>query len=819
MRKTTDSDWTSNSFGTIIGTFLICCALLAFEVSTVRTINFSIGPSYIFIAISLAMLGLTAAGSLLSLFDLSAIKVRREFVLAGLCVAIAVLLILCQVFVAASKDALNAQVRQAGEAGGLGQIVGVLMMNGTQEALRIGLFLTLPYFLFGSLLSFLFATTRTREYALLYAVDLLGAAVGCVLVVAVMQLTSYPVSVTIPAVCALLAGAAYVYTAKRLVSLAVIGLVIALSALTQNVEYRVLIEPKADPNYLVRDYAMQSQQSERWTSWNSYTRVAVVENEASLGKRAVLSIANGDGMAFLHPYDPNRQSPFVHHPVMPALLAGTPESALVVFAGAGADMMALREHGTEQIVGIEINEKIVEAGLALPAYRLAEFLKLDGVSLNIDEARSFLERDKDHYDLVLVSWSGASAVYYLGGLGGTAQYLYTFEGLSAILNRLNTNGRAVILEGNKVDMLSGLRRYATEHNLSHPDRMAILLRSSEAFGSDVSRWNGNWDDNPLLIKLDGWTEAEVVDIQSKASAQNFDILYAPGLETSPGFDVYERMLTTDDVEAELASISEQEGSRFGIATDDRPFYLDHFQTSRYFTSEFWLGFGRNFETVSDIFRFQQVLVVCVISVAAFLLSLAPLALNRRKVASRWRSATFLSYFMLLGAGFMFIEIGLIQRLSILFGNPGLTIAIVLCIIILTTGLGSLMSNWSFSRGLTIKSASLTVVAFAIAAAVFVPSIVNTSVGASLSIKVAIAIALITPGGLIMGHLFPQGMAMAGQEDKSLTSWAWAINGAMSATVAGVAPLVAQATGFAMLFYIGAVMYAGVYFLPLVKLKK
>ena len=165
---------------------------------------------------------------------------------------------------------------------------------------------------------------------------------------------------------------------------------------------------------------------------------------------------------------------------------------------------------------------------------------------------------------------------------------------------------------------------------------------------------------------------------------------------------------------------------------------------------------------------------------------------------------------------MFIEIALIQRTSILFGNPGLTIAIVLSVIITSTGLGSLMSNWSFSRGLSIKWASLLVVLFAIAAALSVPPLINAAIGLTLLGKVVTVILVVAPGGVIMGHLFPQGLAIAGEEDKSLIPWAWAINGAMSASVASVAPLVAQATGFITLFYIGAALYAGVLILPLAR---
>lgn len=804
MKITMDSKSLSSNFWVYLGTFLICCSLLAFEVSTVRTINFAIGPSYIFVAISLAMLGLTAAGSLLSLFDLTAIKARREFVLSLLCVLIAVLLVLSSFYVADTQNMLKAELRQAGELNGLRGVLKALLSNGTQNALHIGLFLALPYFLFGSVLSYLFATSRTREYSRLYAADLLGAAVGCVSIIVVMEFTSYATSVTAPAICALLAAAAYTFPAKRAAAFAVVGSSVFLALLTQTAFYQDRIVPMADPNYLVRDYSIQTEQVERWSGWNSYTRVGAIEAKGAPGRRAVLSLANGDGMAFLYPQDPNRGSPLRHEPALAALLPGAPETALVVFAGAGADMMSLLEHGTSKVVGVELNSKIVEAGLALPDYKLSKFLELDGVSLNIQEARSFLEQDNDRYDLVLVSWSGATAAYYLGALGGTTQHLFTYEGLSAILDRLDADGYAVVLQSNKVDTLDGLRRYMEEHGLANPERAAIVLFRDNT----VRRWDLPWDENPLLMNLNGWSETEVANIQSKAAEQGFNIAYAPGLETHPDYLVYERLLTSENLDTEIAAISKEAGQRFGIATDDRPFYLDHFQTARYFGSEFWSP--SSFDRIEDAHRYQQIMFISVITALAFLLSLVPLAYKRKKLSSRRSSATYLLYFMLLGAGFMFIEIGMIQRTGILFGNPGLTIAIVLGVIISSTGLGSLMSSWSFSRGLSIKSASLLVVIFALATALAVPSIVNAAIGFSLPAKVAIVILLIAPGGVVMGHLFPWGLELAGKEDKSLTSWAWAINGAMSASVAGIAPLVAQASGFNALFYIGAVLYSGVF---------
>jgi hypothetical protein len=50
------------------------------------------------------------------------------------------------------------------------------------------------------------------------------------------------------------------------------------------------------------------------------------------------------------------------------------------------------------------------------------------------------------------------------------------------------------------------------------------------------------------------------------------------------------------------------------------------------------------------------------------------------------------YFLLIGLGFMFVEIGLIQRLGTFLGHPVYALAIGLFGIILSTGIGSLASE-------------------------------------------------------------------------------------------------------------------------------
>lgn len=805
----TDTGGARSGLSLIAGTFLICLSMLAFEVSTVRSINFAIGPSHIFIAISLAMLGLTAAGSVLSLFDLTSSARRRRMVLGLLCLGIGLCIVGSHVALAAIKDTLNAIVREAGKTGELRGVVGTLLVYGAPYALKMGLILSLPYFLFGTLLSYLFATVPTREYARLYAADLIGAALGCAAIVLVMETTGYGFSVTFPAILALLSGAVFLWPSGPVAAAIPASLAVVVAVLTQTQTFGRLVEPRADPNFLVRDYGATTRMEERWTGWNSFTRVAVVEAAETPGEGAVLALSNADGMAFLLPYAPEEATVPPHPPVIPALIAGRPDSALVVFAGSGADMMTLRDHGATRLVGLELNQRLVDAGLALPEYRLKEFLDEDGVELVVEEARTFLERDRDTYDMVLVSWSGATAVYHLGALGGTTQYLFTYEGLEAVLNRLDDDGISVILQVNKFDMLHGLRRYMVKRGLPDPARAAIVLYRDDM----QNAWEGNWDDNPLLIKPSGWSDAEIDAVIARAEAEGFQVAYAPGRTSPSAFSAYERLMRSDDPESVVQMVSEETRKRFGISPDDRPYVMEHFAPARILTSQFWVPDPARGSDIADFSLLIRVWITLILSALALFLAIGPLLVSRGRVASRKRATVYLGYFMLLGSGFMLVEVGLIQRVGILFGNPGVSIAVVLGLVILSTGLGSMVSERTFSRGLTIRGAAVLVTLYSVVAAVAAPLLVSAVLGGSLTSKLTVTALLIVPGGFLMGQLFPQGLALAGAEDRKLVPWAWAINGAMSASMAGLAPIVAQMAGFQALFLIGAACYALVLVLP------
>jgi len=156
-----------------------------------------------------------------------------------------------------------------------------------------------------------------------------------------------------------------------------------------------------------------------------------------------------------------------------------------------------------------------------------------------------------------------------------------------------------------------------------------------------------------------------------------------------------------------------------------------------------------------------------------------------------------AYFLLIGLGFMFVEIGLIQRISVFLGHPVYALSIGLFSIILSTGLGSLLSE-----RLTLERPVQFVVWLGVLAAYlfllphWLPELTHSSLAAAaLPLRALTSVVVIFPAGLLMGFGFPTGMRLVTAIDPQPTPWLWGVNGAAGVLAAGLA--VACSIGFSV----------------------
>jgi hypothetical protein len=172
----------------------------------------------------------------------------------------------------------------------------------------------------------------------------------------------------------------------------------------------------------------------------------------------------------------------------------------------------------------------------------------------------------------------------------------------------------------------------------------------------------------------------------------------------------------------------------------------------------------------------MLLVISIIAVLAFLI--IPLLLQQN---TRHGSTSVLLYFVALGLGYILVEVTFIQRFVLFLGHPTYALTVVVFLMLLSSGLGSLVSRrWMSRPGQVWRPLVAIVLALALYVAIL-PTILDRLVGQPFAAKVVISALLLIPLGFAMGMPFPTGLRALAC-DSSLSSsieWAWAMNAASS----------------------------------------
>ena len=201
------------------------------------------------------------------------------------------------------------------------------------------------------------------------------------------------------------------------------------------------------------------------------------------------------------------------------------------------------------------------------------------------------------------------------------------------------------------------------------------------------------------------------------------------------------------------------------------------------------------------------LIIIALSFVLVVLTIVLPALPSVRRVSRRLIGAGTVYFLLIGFGFMFVEIGVIQRLSLFLGHPVYGLAVGLFAIILSTGVGSLISDrlpLGSPRRLMLWSGTLT---FYLGALPFwLPLFVGAFEASPIAIRAAAAVLMVAPVGLLMGFGFPTGMALVNAVDTRPTPWFWAINGAAGVLAASIAVAVNIAFSISTSIWLSAVCY-------------
>jgi hypothetical protein len=170
----------------------------------------------------------------------------------------------------------------------------------------------------------------------------------------------------------------------------------------------------------------------------------------------------------------------------------------------------------------------------------------------------------------------------------------------------------------------------------------------------------------------------------------------------------------------------------------------------------------------------------------------------------------LSYFIAVGLGYILVEITLIQRFVLFLGHPTYALTVVIFLMLLASGAGSLTARRLTAETRALKPVLLIIVIAVVAYLTLLPVILRSLVGLNFAIKLFVSGALIVPLGFMMGMPFPTGLRLLDQSSigaQGLTEWAWAMNASASVLGSVLAMVIALHFGLNVTLFIGALAYA------------
>ena len=159
-------------------------------------------------------------------------------------------------------------------------------------------------------------------------------------------------------------------------------------------------------------------------------------------------------------------------------------------------------------------------------------------------------------------------------------------------------------------------------------------------------------------------------------------------------------------------------------------------------------------------------------------------------------------------GFIIFEIVAVHRLVLFLGFPTYALSVVLCALLIFTGVGSLLTQFARDQRRLLVGALVGNVVFIALSSVVLPKVLIGLIDRSFTARVLISVAALLPIGLTLGMAMPIGLRQVGQHDPGAVPYAWGANGLASIVGSVLAVFVALNFGFRVAGLLAAACYVG-----------
>jgi hypothetical protein len=483
---------------------------------------------------------------------------------------------------------------------------------------------------------------------------------------------------------------------------------------------------------------------------------------------------------------------------------------LILEPGGGLAVLAALQNGAGSVTVVHSNPTVAAAVGGTFADFTGNLYRDPRVTVVIDEPRSFLRRTGQEFDLIIWPLTDSFRPVTAGAYTLNEDYRYTVEALNDALARLSPQGLLLVERWLQQPPSESLRLWATAIEALRRFRMQnAALSESAPVAADHLLALRTLQTSLIGVARAPLSASELELIRDFAIQLQFDLVWLPDLRPDETnrysvlaepvhYLTFAGLLTAPDRDIFYADYE------YAIAppTDDQPFFFHFFKWNQ--IPDILQNLGRTWQPFGGSGYLVLLVLLALATLLSLLLILLPLLARRRAnrgpATGRGVRRRVLVYFGLLGLGFLFVEIPLLQRFILYLGQPAYAFAVVVAALLVASGLGSsyLAGRWPLRRVLLLISL------LSLLYPLLLPPLFNLTLPLPLAGRVIITVASLFPLGLLLGIPFPRGLALVGPEQ---TAWAWAINGCASVISAILAAAIALTWGFSAVLWSAALAYA------------
>lgn len=681
------------------------------------------------------------------------------------------------------------------------------------------LFLILPHF-FGGLVLISIFQNNWKNVNISYFFSILGSITGCFAALPLMEYAGMEGAIAALASCAAFSALLVTFASKGGKLAGIFStLLLLLALLTIPVRNTLFIFRPAPSKFLTM--AVDHLEMSKWDragrvdiAGGEKLAAVLYDNPWSVFQRGMIT-NDGDAASVIYDFSGNR------HEVAVSLYSvgyfGLKNPDVFIAGLSTTDISAALFWQAKSVTAVEVNKAVIDLNKRKFAIFKDNILEDEKVSVVHGEVREFLESSGKKYDLIQLSGTDTVSALMNGAYIMSESYLYTKEAFRSYFEHLSDDGSLSVMrwllwpprETLKVAVTAA--EVLKEMGAEHPENHIVIIGDAHLASVVVKK-------RPFT-----WTEInEMSEIIVSTDVLRF--VYAPGF--SAGVRYYDPLVQRVNFATEQAfeligsgflaffdALEEGEEDAFvenyyfniEPVSDDSPFFFNYFK----FGGEMIPDEMRSIYSDSSSTMFVTLLVTFVQLLFLSLSMFATPLLFMSKEEKKFLPLLQISAFAASGVGFMFVEMTLIQKFTLLFGDPATSAATAIGIMFAFSALGALFGKKiliSLGEKQFFSVLAIVLPLMILGYAVAMPHFIAVCAGYTFALKLALTVLFIFPLGFLAGTVFPVALLLVGEKKPFFIPLAFSSEGAASVIATVVSIIIAIFYGFKFVFVLAAFCY-------------